>query len=1067
MRAFLLAVLFVVGIFRCSHAQQILKGTIVSASEHLPLSGASVWFKDAKTRSVSDINGAFSITATKAQDTLFISYIGFKTWSLKIDRDTPLPLTVKLEPLAESLQAVTVSTGFYTLPLERTTGSFSKVNQDQLNRSVTTGVLERLEGLVSGLQFVKGGSSQASDIRVRGLATINSDRSPLIVLDNFPYEGDINTINPNDVESITVLKDAAAASIWGARAGNGVIVITTRQGRYNQKSKISFNSSVTVGQKPDLHYDQRRLPSETVMQIEKSLFETQGVSSGDPLSPVPEYVELLIRQRDGSITGEEFSRQEDILKRADVFSGAEKSLYQQSISQQYNLQVNGGGGTYRYYGSAGYDRLRSNVRGDDNSRLNINLQNTWNVLKSLEITGGIWYTNQHTSTNGLEIADLSAGNNIGISPYMRLQDEAGNALSIIKDYRLAYVLNAEPTGLLDWRYRPLDEIKFSDNKGRSEELRLNSGLNHTLLKGLNIGLNYQYIHANARSESYYSPESYYVRNLVNKFTQADNSRIIPYSGIFNAGPSSETTTHSGRVQLNYNYTISSDHTIAALLGSDIRGQVIKTAPGYTLYDYKDDLLTGTTLFDYTKRYPVRPSGTARIPAPPSQRNKFTDRYLSYFGNASYTYLSRYTLSASARWDGSNLFGVKANQKGTPLWSAGTSWELSKEKFFNVNWIQYLRLRITYGSSGNVNKLVSAYPTVTYVTDDVTNLLSGVVKSAGNPSLRWEQVNTTNAGVDFSLFGRRIEGSVDYYVKNGKDLIGEDFLAPSTGIITGGTASATNLTNYADMRTRGLDLKLSTFNIRGKVNWQSTIMFSYTANKITNFKTNPTNAIYNYTNAPAAPVIGRSRDVVYAIPWQGLDHDSGMPLVFINNQKSTDYAGYYNSLSLSDLLDEGVSVPPYYGSILNNFGYKGFNLSAMIGWKAGYVFRRSSMLPTGEIYGNYHMDYFNRWKKPGDEVYTDVPARMQAGGDTYSGTIYQMSQALVTKGDHIRLQDVNLSYLISRDKFRHLPVEKLRVYAYARNLAILWRANKHKIDPDYNNAYYPAPRTFALGIQIDL
>jgi len=1066
MRIFILIISFSLGLALVAKAQQNIEGIVRTSLSHELLTGVTIQLKKQKTISKTDTKGHFQIARPNFVDTLVVSYVGYQTQRFKIDISLKQPLFIELIPEDETLRTVEVSTGFYKVPLERSTGSFSQIDRQQLNRNVSTGILSRLEGLSSGVQFVQAGSSQASGIRVRGLSTINSNQTPLVVLDNFAYEGDINTINPNDVESITILKDAAAASIWGARAGNGVIVITTKQGRYNQKNQISFNSNVTIGAKPDLFYDQRRLPTETVMQIEKSLFDRSGFYVEDPLLPIPEYVELLIKQRDKLISSQEFIMQESALKKANVFNEADDYLYQQSINQQYAFQVNGGSQTYRYSASAGYDRNRTNLIGNENNRLNLNLQNTYLALKNLEITAGIWYTRQHTSTNGLGIENLSVGNNVGISPYLRLKDENENALPLAKDYRIAYTSNAISNGLLDWQYRPLDEINVSDNTSRAQELRLNGGLKYIIFKDLNLNLNYQFINSNSQSKSYYAQSSYYVRNMVNRFTQTDMTRIIPNQSIFVADPKNETNTHSGRIQINFNKILNNDHAISALAGTEIRQQIIESAPGYTLYDYNSELQIGSTLFDYTKRYPVRPTGTSRIPSPPSQTNKFIDRYLSHFGNASYTYLYRYTLSGSARWDGSNLFGVKTNQKGTPLWSTGLSWELSKEDFYKTGYLPYLRLRGTYGSSGNVNKLISAYPTIGYLIDDVTNLQSAIIRSAGNPSLRWENVNTINLGVDFATKGTRIEGSIDYYVKKGNDLIGEDYLAPSTGIITGGTASRTNLVNYADIQTKGVDLKLTTRNIINEFNWETTIIFSYVRNKITNFKTNPTNAIYNYTNAVAAPIVGRSRDVVYSIPWNGLDHNSGMPIVFINGQQSSDYSSYYNGLSLSDLQIGGVSVPPYYGSILNTFSFKGFDLSALLTWKAGYVFRRSSMLPSGELYGTYHTDYFKRWKQPGDELLTNVPAQAKAN-DTYSGTIYQMSESLVTKGDHIRIQDVNLSYNLTRKNVKMLPVENIRLYMYIRNLGILWRANENNIDPDYTNSFYPAPRTFAFGFQIDL
>src|SRR5690606_34247321 len=362
-------------------------------------------------------------------------------------------MDITLEPDENMLEEVEVNTGFYQVPRERATGSFTHVDNKMLNRVVGGSILQRLEGIASGVQFTQANGTTAASIRVRGLATIESNEEPLIVVDNVPYEGDINTIDPNDVESITVLKDAAAASIWGARAGNGVIVITTKRGRYNQRARISVNSNMTVGEKPDLFYSKNRLPSEIVMQIEKDKYERGGyyVESAQQ-TPFPEYVELLIARDSGWISDADFLAKEAILQNTEVRDEALKYLYQPSVYQQHALNVRGGGEAYTYYLSAGYDKNRSNVIGNGNDRLNLNLQNTFRPLKGMELSAAMWYTQQRGENNGLSLGDLAArATQVGLSPYIRLKDEQGDNLPIVKDYRLPYVGTAVQEGLLDWQ----------------------------------------------------------------------------------------------------------------------------------------------------------------------------------------------------------------------------------------------------------------------------------------------------------------------------------------------------------------------------------------------------------------------------------------------------------------------------------------------------------------------------------------------------------------------------------------------------------------------------------------
>lgn len=741
-----------------------LEGHISSSQTNGPLMGATVLLIGAGHSAMTDAEGRFTLPSPTAPDTLLVTYLGYMTQKLSVSPTVTEMLNIVLSPNDNTLTEVEVNTGFYRIPPERATGSFTHVDNATLNRAVGGNILQRLEGIASGVQFTQANGTSASDIRVRGLATIESSEEPLIVLDNFPYEGSINTINPNDIESITVLKDAAAASIWGARAGNGVIVITTKQGRYGQKAVISLNSNMTVGEKPDLFYSQNRLPSEVVMQIEKEKFERGGYYTGSAeQTPFPEYVELLIKRRDGLISEADFSKAENIFKTTEVRDEALKFLYQPSVYQQYAVNVRGGGDTYTYYLSTGYDKSRSNIIGNGSDRLNLNLQNTFKPIPRMELTASIWYSRQHSENNGLSLGDLaSRATQVGLSPYIRLKDERGGNLPIVRDYRLPYVDGAQDNGLADWQYRPLDEIAMTDNRSRNNEMRLNGGVRYNFLEHLNLNVTYQYIQSPSESSSFYDEDSYYVRDMVNRFTQADGSQIIPHAAIFFGRSPLEMASHAGRAQVNYNSTIGTDHEVAVLGGGEIRQLIQDTYPGYRLFDYDPDLLTGSGYFNYTQNYAVRPTGSARVPQPLTDRWKLTDRYLSYFGNASYSYRQRYIISGSARWDGSNLFGVKTNQKGTPLWSVGGSWEISKEQFYGLEWLPYLRVRTTYGSSGNVNKNVSAYPTVFYTIDWISNLRSASITSAGNPSLRWERVNTLNLAADFATKGRRITGTLELY-----------------------------------------------------------------------------------------------------------------------------------------------------------------------------------------------------------------------------------------------------------------------------------------------------------------
>jgi len=1033
-------------------AQPSLTGT-VTASNGKPLHGASVKLALSGYAAMTDGNGHFSLAAPAAPDTLLVSFVGYMQKRVPVGAGHPGPLRIVLSENANALDEVVINTGYYETSAERSTGAFSHVDNSLLNRSVSTNILERLEGVVNGVQFVQPQAQDATGIRVRGLSTIEADTRPLVVLDNFPYEGDINSINPNDVESITVLRDAAAASIWGARAGNGVIVINTKRGQYNAPARITANSNITVGEKPDLFYNRSYLPSPMVMEIQKEQFE-RGVFQELNQTYIPSYVELLIKKRDGLISDADFESRESYMQQTDLRKHITDYLHQPALNQQYALNIRGGGNNYLYAFSAGYDANRSNIIGNGGSRLNLSLQNTFRVSPNLELTGAVWYTNQRNANNGISHSDMGIFTTAVTRTelYDALVDPDGNPAPTYAQYRLAYRERAESLGLLDWMYRPLDEQRLADNTAGSKELRLNAGTKFSFLDAFVLNVTYQYLLGDSWSRQYHAPESYYVRNMVNRFTQADGSKLVPAGGILELGSPTNHYSHAGRAQLSFNRSFGENHEIAALGGGEIRGRTVNLLPAVTIMDYDPELMLGDVQWyvDRSRTFPTRPTGSSRIPAPMiGSTNRTNARDLSYFGNASYTYRSRYTASGSLRWDGSNLLGVKTNQRGTALWSIGGSWEVSKERFFRSA-LPYLRLRTTYGSAGNIDKTQSHYPTITVGNNSFNGLRYSALRHPGNPSLRWEQVNTFNAGLDWRLPGNRIGGALEYYNKHAKYLLGNDLVDPTTG------AADEFKTNYANLRTQGWDVQVNTRNLTGELEWQTTFLINYTYNRITNIAFRQPNSD-NYYVTRSVYEKGKSVDKIYAFPWYGLNPANGYPLLYLNGQQTDDYAYYYSNVTKDELVDAGVTVPPFFGSVRNTFKWKGIEIGALIAFKAGYVFRRKSIGPGQEYLsrGIYHMDYFKRWKQPGDELHTDVPAWAETAAPNQRGAIYENSMALITPGNHIRLQDINAAY----------SIHNVRVYAYARNLGVLWRANKHGLDPDYENAAYPAPRSFAVGLQI--
>lgn len=1055
---------FIFGIWTLGHAygQQKVSGIVKDGAGNglghvsLKLIGSGKFIR-------VDELGKFEFSLVRP-DTLVVTRTGKIARRVFVDPVKSHFFEIVLEESVNVLQEVEVSTGYYRIPKERATGSFEMINSDLLNRNPDPNIIERLEGISSVLQFDRsinsGEFSTDPKLRLRGISSINSQTEPLIILDNFPYEGSLNSINPNDVESITLLKDASAASIWGARAGNGVIVITTKKGKFEKSNNLIFGSTWQLFQRPDLSYSRDYLPSASMLDVEDKLFELDNFDASD-YSALPEYISLLMDRRNNAISEKEFGTQRDRLAQRDLREDARKYLYRPALLQQYDLALNGGGSVYSYWLSSSFSKNNANVQGNSNKRNTLNLRNQIKLTKGLDLSFGLNYAWMASKNNGLTLQGLKVGSR-ELPNYTALVDENGVPVSVIGRYAKDYVDQAVGNGLLDWNYVPLEEAKMRDRRSDTKDLLINLGLDYTILDGLKLSLKYQNQRLRTDQTNVYDAGSYYVRNLVNQYTQPDLKRIIP-EGAIKEGLNNEILSQSGRIQLDFNRQYGEKNVVNAIAGAELRETKSFSNPGYRLYGYNDEVLTAQSKMDYTTFYTLRPLGSATVPAAPTGMVSLTDRFLSYFFNGAYTYDAKVSFTASLRWDASNLFGVKTNQKGVPLWSVGSAINLDRFDWMKSDCINSLKFRTTYGVSGNVNNTVSVYPITSFFSDVnfVTQKSYAQLKSVGNPGLRWEKVHMLNVGLDFGLFNNLLSGSVEYYQKNASDLIGVNFMDPTTGIFeTSGFYQINNLINYAKLRTQGVDLTVNANLGKNRLKWNGSLSFSYTTNKVLDYMANSNVTMSTMVSSPI-PVVGKSLDMNYAWKSGGLDPATGELLA---PDGTKDYTAYLSSAKIDDLADMGLKFPPYAGVFRNTFSYGNFSLSASVDYKFGFYFRRNtinySQLFTG---GVGHMDYLKRWQVPGDENVTSVPV-FPVDKNLSRDELYVNSALMYEKGDFLRLADLQLSY---RTFPGFLKNKECRLFATVRNVAWIYRANALGLIPDMPNVTYPNPRTWIVGFQINL
>ncbi|WP_164111695.1 MULTISPECIES: SusC/RagA family TonB-linked outer membrane protein [Sphingobacterium] len=1051
----------------------VLQGEVRSAADGQAIEGASVTVDKKHVR--TDKEGRFTISVDPPTGVLTIKHIGYKEQSVAYE-NTSTFIKIQLQPNENTIDEVeVVSTGYQIIPKERATGSFYRVDNKQLDNRASTNIINKLNGIASGLVFNKQRITGQDELQIRGRSTLFANEQPLVVLDNFPYEGSLNQINPNDIADIVLLKDAAAASIWGVRAGNGVIVITTKKGSKSDRPRIDFNANNSISAKPDLMYNPNFIPAKDFIEFERILFDKNYYQADliskkrAPLSPV---VQLLYAHREEEITDDELSRRLALYEGYDIRREMGTHIYRHARDQQYAVQFSGGTANYRYLFSTGYDRKDLSTVRDYNDRITLRSSNQFDISKALQVGVDFNFAKIRATFNKGGI-NLNTGNGRGIYPYLRLSDENGNPLQMVKDYQQPFADEATENGFLNWIYAPLYDIGLHTELTHGRDIRIEPSINYRLFDGLEI--QGKYFYQDFRSDRYELAEedSYYTRDLINRYATVSTAGLVTKLDNIPLGSILDETysgfvSHNLRGQFRLSRTIASDHQVDAILGAEQK-MLSRNSSSLRTYGYNEDNGSSKLLESPLKSYTLYPSGMG---APiPSLRSLGSgeDRFRSYFSNVSYSY-GNYTISASCRIDQSNFFGVNANQKSVPLWSSGFKWRASNECFYNIQWLPELSLRATYGYNGNLDRSLTGVTILRFnpTPAPISGLPYADINTLGNPDLRWERIAMLNLGLDFATKTGLLRGSVEYFKKNGKDMIGDAPMPPSSGV-------QNFRGNYAEISGQGLDIvvKLNKSFVN-EFRWHSAFQWSWATDKVKKYETSFAPALYfgaSGNTFDKYPIEGYPLYAVFSMPWAGLDPVNGNPRGYIEEVASDDYVAL-NTPALEDIHYHGPAKPVYFGNLFNELSYKGFYASFNIVYKLGYYFRRGS-INYNSLINNWsgHRDFAIRWEQPGDELRTDVPSMLYPN-NTNRDIFYQRASVLVEKGDHVRLQYINMGYEFRRRSESRIPFHSFRLYTQLDNLVILWKANKQGLDPDFQ-AYasaaavsIPTPFLFTLGLKLN-
>lgn len=1051
-------------LFTTSYAQQKFVLAILESETNVPISSVKIHFNVSGKDFVTQEDGTSTFSIDKGIYSITLTHVGYEDLTIPLNILPGEKATLKMRSKSNFLQEVNVSTGYQTVPKERATGSFTTLNNNLLSQQVGSSIIARLEAISSGL-IVDRSTPSSGRLMVRGLSTIRGPKSPLIIFDNFPYEGDIDNINPNDIESVTILKDAAAASIWGARAGNGVIVITSKNARFNSPTKIRVNLNTTYAPKPDLFKTPQMNTSEyidTEMFLYQKGFYTSSINSnlGPVLSPV---IELLLSRDKGSITGDETLSSINKLRELDVRDQYLKYFYRPLSNNQLSADLTGGGESFNWISSVSYDHNISNL--DAKLRkLNSRLQFNQKIGKNLQLNFGVYFTNSYSNVGRPAYGTVFYSGN-HLYPYASFADSEGNAVMLPKDKRISYLSGLAGGKLGDWGYYPLIDNGNIDNANRLSDLLLSTGIKYKLPLNFSVEIKYQFENQDNKNRILYNEQSFFSRNLVNDFAQYSAGQVsykIPKGGILDNN-NSTLEVHNLRGHLNYNLTTPL-HDINGFIGGETRDASTEGA-STRLYGFRQDILTSGSV-DYTSLYPSLSTGSSSYIPDRNGTSLVTTRFVSLFANFAYTYDKKYGISLSGRRDASNLFGLNTNDKWSLLWSAGLSWDIHQEPFFNkLPFINGLKVRLTYGVSGNIDPSMTSVTTMLYAgTSSYFNEPYASFNTYSNPELKWENASMLNLGLEFAILQSRIGGSFEFYHKKGRGLFGNALLDYSGGV------GISILKNVAEMSGNGLEIQLNTLNTTGNIQWRTDLNFSSFRDKIDEyFLSNLQGSTFvgSSGNPPISGVIGNPVYSIYAYKWAGLDPLTGDPQGYLNGQVSKNYSLINGTgTQLSDLKYFGSAIPRIFGSIRNSFRYKQIELSIQLSYKLDYFFKRNSIQYV-TLYGSGtgHSDFTDRWKVPGDEQHTDVPS-MVYPNISARDNFYKNSEVLISPGDQIRFQYINLSYT---PKMNLKHIRNIVFYSTISNLGLIWVANKQKLDPDYEvglTSVAPS-KTISLGIKLEL
>ena len=1035
----------------------------------------SVTVKGTTNGTSTNDNGEFTLTNVAENATLVFTGVTIERREVKLAGRSNISVTVQTK--VTSSEEIIVSTGYRTQQKTKITGASSSISREKYDQrvAVTGNFAESLEGKIPGLVV----NSQSGEITIRGVSTFDAVKQPLIVVDGFPTEIDIRSINPNDIISVNVLKDAAAASIYGARASNGVIIIETKRGK-SGAPVFSFRASQGFQEKPDFDYLKfGSALNYALVQKDFTLLSGQsGTTYSNAKAPVSPVQNAVFDFKAGKISQAELDNRIREIGSYDNLKEYSDLFYRQRLTTNIDLDVSGGTEKNTYLLGANYiGDERQNQRNSDQSFL-LNFASTHQFTKAIKFDFRAIYSNYKATNAGNTSNVNDFGNTVSLNkfyPYEKLADENGKPLRVsVGPNRNPYtgILAASndqnmALGLYDQFYYPYQELSANTNTIKSSAVRFQGRLNTKLKDWLSFDLGGVFEDQPTSQDLLQTDDAFAVRRLINyRATKDPSSGSAVFAdlpkGDFLTRVNQKTSDYTIRGQFNINYNSPNlKHSISAIAGSEIR----KTS----LSSYRN------TFFGYDgQSLIVRPVNFVKLASPstPAFNNLPTTnrptliyeqyfnevyddrRFVSFYGDGTYVFDDRYSLSGSFRLDKTNLFGTDPKFRNKPFYSIGANWRISNESFAkSISWLNDLKLRAAYGVNGNVPVsnngpyliLNSGLNYDVFPFPQYYNVLS-----PQNQSLRWERTSNINVGLDYALFSNRLFGSVDYYYKNSQDVFGQ-YSADPTGGFNQYNA------NTASILNKGLEISINSMNVKQRnFTWQTQVTGSFNNNKVTAVKT----VSNSETGLPLVSILnvqkGYPINALFAYDYAGLSN-VGIPEIFGADGKRkviSSSASGTDEVALEDLKYMGTTTPKYVVGLNNQFTFGNFDLSFLFMYYGGYVMRVEAADPLAiGSNGRILQGAENYWKKAGDETTTEIPGfpviNTPGYFDTYARLGYNYASKFVRKGDNIRLRDVVLTYNLKAAALTKMGLSRTQIRAQIQN-AFNNTFSGNDIDPDAIN-----------------